>query len=41
MLVMSAVVENIDVFVTGDRDFEGLGLERPEILTPAGFMEKY
>jgi hypothetical protein len=31
----------VDVFITGDRDFDGLGLEKPEIISPAGFLEKY
>lgn len=40
-VLYSAVTEDIDVFVTGDRDFEGLGLEKPKIITPADFLEKY
>lgn len=39
-VLYSAVTEDVDIFVTGDRDFENLGLERPEILTPAQFLEK-
>ena len=27
--------------ITGDKDFFGLEIERPEILTPAQFIEKY
>lgn len=40
-VLYSAVSEDVDVFVTGDRDFEDLDLERPEILTPAQFLGKY
>ena len=40
-VLYSAVAEDVDVFVTGDKDFEGLNLNRPEILTPSGFLEKY
>ncbi len=40
-VLYSAVAEDVDVFVTGDRDFEDVALERPEILTPAQFLEKY
>lgn len=40
-VLYSAITENVDVFITGDRDFDGLGLERPEIISPAGFLEKY
>jgi len=37
----SAIAEDVDIFITGDKDFDGLGLEKPEIITPAGFLEKY
>ncbi|KGP75650.1 twitching motility protein PilT [Desulfosporosinus sp. Tol-M] len=37
----SAITEDVDVFITGDRDFEGLSLDKPEIINPAGFLEKY
>ena len=40
-VLYSAVTEGIDVFITGDRDFDSLELERPEILSPAEFLEKY
>jgi predicted nucleic acid-binding protein len=31
----------VDVLITGDADFAAVEIERPEILTPAGFLEKY
>lgn len=37
----SALTENIDVLVTGDKDFTVLELEYPEILTLTEFLEKY
>ncbi|MCG9969924.1 putative toxin-antitoxin system toxin component, PIN family [Pelotomaculum terephthalicicum JT] len=40
-VLYSAIMEDVDVFVTGDRDFDGLDLEKPEIISPAGFLEKY
>lgn len=40
-VLYSAVTENIDIFITGDIDFDGFDLERPEILSPARFLEKY
>ena len=40
-VLYSAITEDVDVFITGDRDFNGLNLEKPEILNPAGFIEKY
>ena len=40
-VLYSAIIEEVDVFITGDRDFEGLNLEKPEILSPSKFLEKY
>ena len=40
-VLYSAIMEDVDVFITGDRDFEELNLEKPEMLTPAAFLEKY
>lgn len=40
-VLYSAIIEDVDVFITGDRDFDGLDLERPEILSPSAFLDKY
>ncbi len=40
-VLYSAVTENIDILITGDKDFSELGMEKPEILTPAEFIKKY
>ena len=40
-VLYSAVTENIDILITGDKDFSELEIEKPEILTPAEFVEKY
>jgi predicted nucleic acid-binding protein len=40
-ILYSAVVEDIDVFISGDKDFDGLRVEGLEILSPAQFLEKY
>jgi putative PIN family toxin of toxin-antitoxin system len=40
-VLYSAIAEDVDVFITGDKDFGGLNLEKPEIVTVAGFLEKY
>lgn len=40
-VLYTAIVEDVDILVTGDKDFSGVDVERPEILTPAGFMERY
>ncbi|GHU95872.1 hypothetical protein FACS1894208_09510 [Clostridia bacterium] len=40
-ILASAIIADVDVLVTGDKDFGGLDLERPEIMTLAEFGEKY
>ncbi|MDR1945894.1 MAG: hypothetical protein LBQ51_01835 [Desulfovibrio sp.] len=40
-VLATAIIEDVDILLTGDKDFEGLGLEIPEILTPAQFIAKY
>jgi len=40
-VLATAILEDVDVLLTGDKDFENLGLERPAILTPARFMQLY
>ena len=40
-VLYTAIVEDVDVLNTGDKDFADVGIERPEILTPAAFMSKY
>jgi len=37
----SAITEQVDVFVTGDKDFADVKIEKPEMLTPAEFVGKY
>ncbi len=39
-VLYSAIMESVDVFVTGDKDFSEVVLERPEIMTPAQFLER-
>jgi predicted nucleic acid-binding protein len=41
LVLYSAVTEDVDIFITGGKDFEGLDLERPEIPTPAQFLDRY
>jgi putative PIN family toxin of toxin-antitoxin system len=40
-VLFAAVKSGVDIFITGDKDFTSLKIERPKILTPAEFMEKY
>ena len=40
-ILVSAIIADVDILITGDRDFELVNIERPEILTMRGFLEKY
>ena len=40
-ILASAIIADVDVFVTGDKDFGSLDLERPEIMTINEFAAKY
>lgn len=40
-ILATAIMENIDVFLTGDKDFSVLDVETPQILTMKEFLEQY
>lgn len=40
-MLYKAIMEDVDVLVTGDKDFSDIDVERPEIMTPAEFMEQF
>ena len=40
-ILAAAVMEDIDVFVTGDKDFLVLDIDMPEIVTMADFLKRY
>ena len=40
-VIYTALMENVDILITGDKDFDNLGIEYPEIMTPAAFIERY
>ena len=40
-ILATAIMEKIDVFVTGDKDFLVLDVEMPEIVTMAEFLRQY
>lgn len=41
MVLHTAIIANVDVLITGDKDFKGVEIERPEIMTAREFLEKY
>ena len=40
-ILVSAIVEDVDILISGDSDFAPLDMERPEILTPSSYVKKY
>jgi predicted nucleic acid-binding protein len=40
-ILVTALQENIDVLISGDKDFTTLKIEKPKILTPTEFLKIY
>ena len=40
-ILATAILEDVDVFVTGDKDFLVLDIENPQIMTMTEFLEEY
>ena len=40
-VLASAIIADVDVFITGDKDFSVLDIDRPEIMTISDFSFKY
>ncbi len=36
-----AIIENVDIFITGDKDFDDVKIDRPEIMSVSEFLEKF
>ena len=41
IILYTAIIENVDILITGDKDFKDVEIEKPEILTCTEFLEKY
>ena len=40
-ILASAIIADVDVFITNDKDFDPVDIDRPEIMTPLAFQQKY
>ena len=40
-VLYTAIMENVDVLITGDKDFTEVIVEKPEIMTPTEYIAKY
>lgn len=41
LVLYTAIIDDVDVLITGDKDFAEIEVERPEILSSREFMDKY
>lgn len=40
-ILYTAIIENVDILITGDEDFKDTDVTHPEILSPTEFIQKY
>ena len=40
-ILATAMLEDADILITGDKDFSNIEIDRPEILTPTEFLKQY
>ena len=40
-VLYTAIIEDVDILITGDKDFSDIDIEKPEVLTPAEFMNRF
>ena len=40
-ILYSAIIADVDILITGDKHYDEVEIERPEILSPAEFLAKY
>ena len=41
IILHTAIIENIDIFITGDKDFYDIKIDKPKIMTVKDFLKKY
>lgn len=41
IILHTAIIEDADVFITGDKDFNDIDIDKPEIMSVTEFLEKY
>jgi pilT protein domain protein len=39
-VLYTAIIEDIDILITGDKDFSDINIHKPEIMSPSQFMEE-
>lgn len=41
IILHTAIIDDVDILITGDKDFKDVDIDRPEIFTPSEFLEKF
>ena len=41
IILHTAIIEDVDIFITGDKDFDNINIDKPEIMNASEFLEKY
>lgn len=41
IILHTAIIEDVDIFITGDKDFEDVDIDKPEIMNATNFLGKY
>ena len=41
IILHTAIIEDVDVFITDDKDFSDIDIDKPEIMNTTEFLEKY
>lgn len=41
IILHTAIIEDVDIFITGDKDFDDIDIDRPEIMNATQFLENY
>ena len=41
IILQTAIIEDVDIFITGDKDFNDVLVDRPEIMNASEFLERY
>lgn len=41
IILHTAIIENVDIFITGDKDFENIKISKPKIMTITEFLNQY
>ena len=41
IILHTAIIEDMDIFITGDKDFENINIKKPKIMTASKFIDIY